>query len=578
MTSPHDVVDADYWRLRGYLSRRRFQIGARRVSDQDCRLAFLNWVAYVKELSPDAKADHLKCPMVDCRQEGFQDLKSLLTHVSTCEELPAAHYWCPYCCRGEHFGARGLPNVSFAVNATNKDCLLKKACDFFKRFGRTRRKIHQTDREELDTSLPLPSTQRVGTFQRPTESGAKKTEVCTKELEKQCSTDDRIYRRNITLPSRCELRVSTPDWHNELPGSPPPATREEAPSPDLDMLYGHFRLPFAELGAGEPHCTVEHCSTASLCADYDLPFLNSPGFVWRCPIGHRRHLQDRLSTISGSDQPTHHRQDSGSSSEEILPLLEGEEGLASAVDPDGHELAYAQSGESIIEAAPLGQHPRLEQTSVQVDRGGEVGNLSRELVYQLGVPNTPTQAGLLFHSFYMLHDVWKDALSDWPELEILIAKLSTSSSFASGLQALRNFLDDMTPTTLTGVFALVQLSYVCAYMCHSNDKSFQWDDFFNNVLQWAEAISDQQDRYTYSKIFEQLQFVPEMSLSLERTAAPMLGQRSRHILSSQSQHNGTEESTVRTPNLRLALGQGAVIKCCIRFLDGMFFFPSAYME
>lgn len=113
--------------LRNYLRKRGAKFCGHRMSEQDCELAFLNWVAYEMDLPSNVQDGSFDCPMSSCNERGFKDMKSFLDHVRNCEWLSEANYQCPQHGQ-EHFGLY------------EKDPKLRKAFDFSKVLGFIKRK------------------------------------------------------------------------------------------------------------------------------------------------------------------------------------------------------------------------------------------------------------------------------------------------------------------------------------------------------------------------------------------------------------------------------------------------------
>ena len=77
------------------------------------------------------------CPLLWCR-ESFENLASILQHVSVCSEVQSGWYWCPHCCRPEQFMGRDgprSPNVPSQHSVSRKSSKLRRAVRFFKHLG-----------------------------------------------------------------------------------------------------------------------------------------------------------------------------------------------------------------------------------------------------------------------------------------------------------------------------------------------------------------------------------------------------------------------------------------------------------
>lgn len=589
--------------------------------------------------------------MVDCRREGFQDMKSFLDHVYSCDYLSGAHYWCPYCCRGEHYDLGHLPGDSFTIQSASKDCLLKKARGFFECFNpfrfRRRRDRHEwvDSREELAAYPRWPIKRGIDTFEKLLELDVEGESA--KLVKGPCvpfTGEESGHQRDSSLHKSChELRVSIRDWHNEVSGShvlsaelsPDGAstinysnargdgrynqglngsavtndsTLGDWPSPSdpldhvlasrhifhrystastiKDRLCSGPRTPdddhlgqafTARIEEDESHAIVDlyqppelPASRTSCYGDIQGPELHpsSPGPFWRRPSIHCRSAHDRLSEFSSTVDHTEDKQISVPIHQDVLYPLEQNEGHVCKMIPSEPGLVPASSGEAITKEAGIETPSWGEGSSSGAANFHDAAIRSCVRAHQLGVADTRTQAELLFHLFYMLNGLWRETLNGWPELDLLLARPDTSPAFDRALHALRDCLCGRPQITFSSVLGLVQLSYACAYLCHSNDKLFAWDSFFYSVLEWGEAISDQQDRHIFLSIFNRLQFVPSMLVDSESGATFNLGQHSYSRETSEPQIETSVGRSTRRLDLANALGDGLAVQCCTRFLDG----------
>lgn len=486
-----------------------------RPSDQDRQMAFLNWVAYTKELSPDIAGDHLKCPMYNCRQGGFQDMESFLSHVSTCRWLPHACYWCPYCLREECFGFSGIQGRSFDINSLKKESKLKKARDFFKRFGRLGRKTavltrHNTASLELaDTSLDI----RIN-------SG-----LSVHELD----TDIPEWKE---MSAELELSLSVPAGQSEMAHTQPVVVELSSPPyspvPSHEVL-GNLDFPPATLLSS---VYGNHCS--ALWASSMILMDETPSYALKLTVSNTEpegKQCDTLATINDNQ-----------------PL-------------SNHDCAKRHSAHRTY------HNRRSAGISIKPDAEN-----------QLDAENL----GLTFHT---LEYLWMGQLDDWLGLRIFPARLAAPTRFHDALQILEDCLSGNFPTTLSSVFSLVHLSYACAYICHGNDTFYAWDTLYEDVLRWAEAISDQQDRCCFLTIAEALCSVSPTSRSsmvMIKPASQRSVVQSMHIepfdstateifyrrISTSFEACATMDDGSPPPSqLNSMLRGGAVVRCCISFLE-----------
>ena len=599
-------------------------------------MAFLNWVAYVKELSPDVQKDHLKCPMYNCRKEGFQHMESFLSHVSTCERLPEADYWCPYCCRQEHFGVSELQGGSFATR-------LKRAYDFFKRFGRRNHVVFENppypsngSRGGLEGAPACLTKHGIYTIDEKPEMEAKSLYPSMKELDgtglgtrgRRSIASSHDWKNNLSKvtpelhgstqtmgpieigpPERRSYTIrrfgadtsSSSDLYKfvELPGSPP---RLAAPVPsnprslilDRDISQNDSSIssisPTSVQYAGQYSPTVSPITSPvlgvhqaqqsgqiqswSTTTQYSTNDVSTRSDEQHDKKTARRSINERKS-VPGDRRAISLLNDGGVSPHytSVNPWKLASVKTGEAVVQDGNSRATCWRGSSTLRV------DKVKEGTIQVEAN----------MHESRVASTQAHVESLYQLVCMFNDRWRGYLDEWPDLYDLSAGLNTPSPFDDGLQGLQLCLEGRLPTTLRDVFSFVHLGYACAYMCHCDNTSYAWDVFYQNVLQWGEAISDKQDRYRFSKIAELLWLAPgtpfgstaamlpadpdlaERLIHFKSTFPSMLGIHGRHTLAFQQQDATSAGNCARTSDLQSTLRDGVVVGCCTRFLDGRLF-------
>ena len=171
--------------------------------------------------------------MYNCRQGGFRDLESFLSHVYNCKWLKEAHYWCPTCNREEHFDLNYLQENSIAAHQTG----MKKARDVFRLLGCIGRKKNPSlsptllGPEELEAGIVFPAKHDLPEMPGPgimPQSYAGELEGCTGQGELEGSP-----------PGPHELHVSSGYGCFEVPASNmvlvemPSGRRSYAPKQDI---------------------------------------------------------------------------------------------------------------------------------------------------------------------------------------------------------------------------------------------------------------------------------------------------------------------------------------------------------
>ena len=171
-------------------------------------MAFQNWVAYGRADSPDSRT----CPLLWCRHN-FENLESCLQHVSTCQWLSNAWYWCPRCRRAELF----TPEDSIAQPSVQlihrKDTKLRRAVSFFKHIARRSR-----SQERGTSSTVCPVNKQTSVAGPDPISGNREKEP----------TNEPPFTRDLSLFDE--------DFHSKArQESVPPSPRGSRPSTLYDM-------------------------------------------------------------------------------------------------------------------------------------------------------------------------------------------------------------------------------------------------------------------------------------------------------------------------------------------------------
>jgi len=509
-------------------------------------------------------------------------MMSFLSHVSTCDWLSEADYWCPYCCRQEHFGVSELERGSFNNGQPNKESKMKKACDFFKRFGRIGRRSpifedasypSHGNRRELEGTTSCPIEPGMYTIDEKPEMEAK---VFFSHLEELDDTSTgRMNRRmhSLTSPNRSrksslhnfthELRVSTqtlgpfemsnpdPDYNTVEPPSPDPC---RLPT-DCSQLNG--------LTGSHPAAPVPHDSIPQ---DASLISPMSPAFTQSAGQTSPTSASPITSPVYKVGSPSYSCQVGLCAAPLELDAVHTEENEAS----DGRTRAICWRG----------------FPSLRVHNSNTIAAQAPINMYEEGVASTMAYVDALSQLVYALKDRWQGCLKEWPDLCCHPAALEVGSPLDDGLRGLKECLSGGLPTTLRDTLSLVYLGYACAYMCHGDDASYAWDVFYQNVLQWGDAIVDQQDRYRFFQIAELLWSIPQASLqprAIMLLAEPLWEEGTKRPRSSitsllemyhhnamvpRQHHAKPMESPIPALELRALLVSGPVIECCSRVLDG----------
>lgn len=547
------------------MSRRPSRIGCRRPSDQECQMAFLNWVAY------DTRKEHLVCPMYNCRQGGFDDTKTFLNHVSACSWLPTADYWCTDCCQQEHFGVSGFQGRTLTIQQSSKESRLRKACHFFKRFGRLGCHNSESSSPSCDScgeleGSPGRSTKCLShTFDDKPEMEGSILHPQVKELDDTSRGTVEQYWTGL-MPSS-GIRKNNP--RNSV-GGLRVSTQAIAP---FEVGTQDWKYSFAEL-AGSPRHFEPHVSgLGSSIVDRDVP-----------------QIDRMISPISLRSAQSEDQCSSTSVSPMTSPIYRF--GLHVMFDQDQ---SWSTGTQNTI-------NDTAERTTGQVDEGLYNTTINEPTPkatywgnddhttspheafagYRPAFGSTQAHVERLHQLVCMLVDRCRGYLNNWPDLYTLSHGLNISCPLIEGLRGLKGCLRGNLPATLRDMVSFVHLAYACAYFNHSEDTSFDWDVFYQDILRWGESISDKQDRYRFSEIVKVLYTTPQNLSNLMATLLPAKPHSVQGSTGYISNVNSSPELHLRdahrsrmdpsafpvpASDLEFPHGSGVVVECCTRFLD-----------
>ena len=146
--------------------------------------------------------DLLTCPLLWCRHS-FDSLESCLQHVSTCQWLPNAWYWCHQCRRAELFTPEEPSSALPCLHSVRrKDSKLKRAVSFFKQMRR--RSCSPQRYPNVDTLLGEPVSS-IATHPKSQNDDEKQ---CTTETGEAASTSDLGFFDANYLPPMIERSVN----------------------------------------------------------------------------------------------------------------------------------------------------------------------------------------------------------------------------------------------------------------------------------------------------------------------------------------------------------------------------------
>ena len=509
-------------------------------------MAFQNWVAYGRTVSPNGRArEHLTCPLLWCRHN-FENLESCLQHVSSCQWLSNAWYWCPRCQRAELFIAEEPSStLHYPYSVRQKDSKLRRAVSFFKQIGR---RSHSQQREL--TAITIPSCNH---------------EKLAPALDKQSIGPQRQSADIISdSPSALDHNSFDEDYRfpQDRPKSGPTSQNASRPSTLYDMeanalspLRGIYdeddSQQVAELATSDPLFNSAQLGDAvvaelpSSCEDDRLSRiatqLRPPSHYGPFSLSLYFRETDGIVFPISSNFGRHYRGDN----HHILNLTSP----ISPLDPP-HETSWITSGE---EHDSLDIEANHEKVIASDFAGGDlkveprsasdlaVEQSYREVLAPSALPSeAPNKVGRCLQAIHSeglvedldalvcgLHDHWATFLPEHalcsPDMSAhrssgLLQKFISNvedlrhasyrsnlcglSPFEAGLRALQQCFQGSPPVTFEGVFSIVQLAYACAYLL--NEKDYSWQVLFEDALQWQYLIQSENDQALYVNIVNSL--------------------------------------------------------------------------
>lgn len=103
----------------------------------------------------------------------------------------------------------------------------------------------------------------------------------------------------------------------------------------------------------------------------------------------------------------------------------------------------------------------------------------------------------LAQAVHILNVSWMKILGDKLLRWEIDAYFATPSPFTTGIEALKQHFCDTVPKTLGEIFSILRIAFAAACLLHHGNKSFPWDCFFQDVLQWNAIIQDPEEKWLF---------------------------------------------------------------------------------
>ena len=400
------------------------------------------------------------CPLLWCRTS-FNDLASVMNHVSSCPWLTDAWYWCPVCCRPERFTTTEatLTATPQAVDP-GKETKFNRAVKFFRnlgcrREGRSRASLFPVG----NSSVEHPSTNAYSGYQI---SELGDTSCSPVELD-----SGKVYE--LGDERQCVTPESSTVNHTPYSFS----TR----SPDFLEDESHTVSPpysFPIVASGSPAVGVDAQTEARL---HSISMHN---------VGNQA-LSSPVSLTRG------------------FPILYGKDAGRSPVDL--WQLDIPESNSS-----PSQSTPHL-QGNHQVRVGGILRSRSSSPTPVHDVEGsqskqepdtTQVQIGDLCEGVRAMSNEWIRRLALDTEISQLNPEQCAVAQFELGVGALRNLFRGTIPSRFQDIFALMHVAIASTYIVRKDDLAYSWNAFLERACQWQYCLSDVIEKRTFFKVMRRM--------------------------------------------------------------------------
>ena len=399
-------------------------------------------VLYSRPASLDVLPEEgYRCPLRDCAKS-HNDLESLLAHIASCPKLDAAEYWCSNCRWFERIAKphrhEYTGQQTFEQTRLSK---LKRAFSFFRNFGR---------RNHSPSEMKNP--QRV-----------------------QHTNVRHELAANVGHHDRSAFELESP----------------VLPVPGSELFGGETAQELSARKTRASMYTVyEHQEDEN---DYDDIAISSD-----CQVSPLVPLGTPNANFGGCTQRLSAR----------LSYCGVSLGLSRAVD---HGVYPVELESPPILGTSCSSLP--DQNANQSDYQSPHRIFSQEIhkADNLSEGKLPTStqfeqisrnsgAGDLHDVFTVLCQEWMSRLGDQEDLLMRVPSLSSDALFELGLSTLQGVLLGHLPQSFDSAFALMVVSFSCAYILYEHHHISCWDGLLREVPQWSLLISDLSDRVLFVRI------------------------------------------------------------------------------
>lgn len=141
-------------------------------------------------------------------------------------------------------------------------------------------------------------------------------------------------------------------------------------------------------------------------------------------------------------------------------------------------------------------------------------------------------------------------------LSSVSSRWSTPVRFKMGISTLQRWYKEPAPDSFDNVVVLMQLAWACAFTLHSDDDSYCWAAFFQDMLEWQHAIRNRSEKLLFERLV--MEWACDQGFSSVSSAA---------ACATDARSGGT---------IMQLLGDGRVVQECSMFLKGKAIYRRAY--
>lgn len=126
------------------------------------------------------------------------------------------------------------------------------------------------------------------------------------------------------------------------------------------------------------------------------------------------------------------------------------------------------------------------------------------------IQTTQSQVGEVRDLVHILNIEWIRRVNSTPNLDVAYSVYCVPSLFDTGAHVLQRCYENTYPNTFKEAFALMHVTCAIVYILRGDDPFYDWDVFFQDMLQWRHAMLEESDAWLLVK-FVNILWSPEGS-------------------------------------------------------------------